>query len=124
MTPKQIQRVIRSLTYRQELAQKVPFLQAQLLELVREQGPLTIGGFRLEEDQGELVVKKLPTVPLNQLPLPLDLDPLDEAEIKQSEVPDLCLQEGVCLVCERSLEEPEPQCDCSCHNFVQKKECL
>jgi hypothetical protein len=115
MTPKQTQRVIRSLQYRSQPSQTVPFLQAQLLTLVREHGPQTIGGFRLEEDQGELVVKKLPTISLNQLPLPLE----DEAEINPSEAPDLCLQEGFCLVCERSLEEPGPRCDCPCHSVVQ-----
>lgn len=117
MTPHQIKRVIRSLTYRQELAQTVPFLQAQLLEEIRRRGPLVINGYRLEEHQGELVVKRLPVIPINQLPLPLD--PLDQAEARGAEATALCVQEGVCFVCEQRLEEPTPECDCPCHAVVQ-----
>ncbi len=117
MTPTQTKRVIRSFTYRQELSQTVPFLQAQLLHLVQERGPITIGGYRLEEQQGELVVKKLPAIPINQLPLPLE--PLDDAEASQAEITELCLQEGLCFVCERRLEEPPTHCDCPCHSVAQ-----
>jgi hypothetical protein len=117
MTPTQTKRVIRSFTYRQQLSQTVPFLQAQLLQLVQERGPITIGGYRIEEQQGELVVKKLPAIPINQLPLALEL--LDKAEASQTEITEHCLQEGVCFVCERDLEDPASHCDCSCHSVTQ-----
>lgn len=118
MTPKQVRRMIRSLEYREELAQGIPFLQAQLLQYVEEHGPMVINGYRLEADRGELVIKKLPVVSLNQIPLPLE-GVFDEAAIKDSEVPEICMQEGVCFVCERILEEGSPECDCPCHSIAQ-----
>jgi ferredoxin len=116
MTPTQTKRVIRSFTYRQQLSQTVPFLQAQLIQLVQERGPITIGGYRLEKQQGELVVKKLPAIPINQLPLALEL--LDKAEASPVEITKYCLHEGVCLVCECRLEDPASHCDCPCHAVI------
>lgn len=117
MTPKQVKRMIRSLEYRKGLAEGIPFLQAQLLQHVQEHGPVVINGYRLEAKDGELVIKRLPIVPLNQIPLPLE-EVFDEAEIKESEAPEICLQEGICFVCERVLEEGSPECDCPCHSIA------
>lgn len=116
MTPKQVKRAIRSLEFREELAEGIPFLQAQLLEYVRTQGPVVINGYRLSEENGELVIKKLPIAPPNQIPLPLE-GVFDEAATKDSEVPEICMQEGICFVCERVLEEGSPECDCPCHSI-------
>lgn len=117
MTPHQIFRVIRSLQYRQEKSQDIPRLQAQLLAEVQAHGPLIVGGYRVWEHQGELIIKELPKIPANQLPLALEF--LDDAEAPQAELSEQCLNHGVCFVCERPLEEPLKNCDCPCHAVVQ-----
>lgn len=116
MTPNQAKRVIRSLTYREELAQTIPTLKTQLLQLVRERGPLIVGGYRVWEHQGELIVKELPVIPITQLPLALEF--VDEDESAEDDVSELCLRGGVCHRCERLLESPSEDCDCPCHAVV------
>ena len=116
MTTRQIFRVIRSLQYRQEKAQDIPRLQAQLLAEVQAHGPLIVGGYRIWEHHGELIIKELPKIPVNQLPLALGF--LDDADATQAELSEQCLYHGICCVCERPLEEPRQNCDCPCHSVV------
>lgn len=116
MTLNQIYRVIRSLQYREEKSQDIPRLKAQLLAEVQARGPLLVAGYRVWEHDGELIIKQLPTIPINQLPLALEF--LDEAEASQAEISQQCLTEGLCYACEQPVESPRPHCDCPCHAVV------
>lgn len=120
MTPHQTHRVIRSLQYREELSHTIPTLKAQLMTLVQERGPCIVGGYRVWHHEGQLIVKQLPVIPINQLPLTLeflnDSETVAEAEISTTE---LCLSEGICYQCEQPLETPRNDCDCPCHSVIQ-----
>jgi len=72
MTPNQARRAARSLNYRRRLNEKVPELEAKLVEFLRERkadGKVSalLGTYKVTLNDGELIIEEVDTVNHNQL---------------------------------------------------------